>query len=247
MSTEFVDKTFTKYLILENIEEAENSKKITFVSYLKQDYVEKSIIIKINQEAVISSFYFSSNEYGTAEWHNGKGVINPHRWENEDDLMSISTMAHRFPTLLLDGDVPVDFAREKIIPDIVNFLLDEELQEIIYSEISTQDSHKEYDWDSILRRYAEKSKEHLDNIQLIRNSKTENYSTPASIHNYKGEPFDDQKGGNTFDQDVKNRVEEKKVEENKEANHKYSKSGKNNKLEDYIKKAEKISKKIKNF
>ena len=153
----------TQKLIFDKIEEEENRQALHFKSYLKEDFVERALVITVDESNIIRKIYFSSNKYGTTTWINGHGVYDSHRWESEDDLEQLSTLAQRYPSLLEDGFMPPEFAMEKIIPDVLDNLLDSELSSILYKIIEKKSSKKSHKWDDIVQKYRILSNEFLNN------------------------------------------------------------------------------------
>ncbi len=104
------------------VENTESGKKIAFASFLKKDYVAKSLVIYTDSSNVITGIFFSSDVHGTVEWINGSGLKNCHQWESEDQARSQSYLTRRYTAILSDGSVSTDFARDFIIPDILDNL-----------------------------------------------------------------------------------------------------------------------------
>ncbi|HNW29113.1 MAG TPA: hypothetical protein PKN50_11595 [Spirochaetota bacterium] len=102
------------------VEDTESGKKIAFASFLRKDYVAKSLVIYIDGNNIITGIFFSSDVHGTVEWINGSGLKNCHRWESEDQAKSQSYLTRRYTAILSDGSASADFARDFIIPDILD-------------------------------------------------------------------------------------------------------------------------------
>ncbi len=102
------------------VEDTESGKKIAFASFLRKDYVAKSLVIYIDGNNIITGMFFSSDVHGTVEWINGSGLKNCHRWESEDQARSRSYLTRRYTAILSDGSASADFARDFIIPDILD-------------------------------------------------------------------------------------------------------------------------------
>ena len=102
------------------VEDTESGKKIAFASFLRKDYVAKSLVIYIDGNNIITGIFFSSDVHGTVEWINGSGLRNCHRWESEDQAKSQSYLTRRYTAILSDGSASADFARDFIIPDILD-------------------------------------------------------------------------------------------------------------------------------
>lgn len=158
--------SFTQKLIFDKIEEEKNRRAFHFKSYLKEDFIERALVITVDEFNISRKIYFSSNQYGTTTWINGHGVYDSHRWESEDDLEQLSTLAQRYPSLLENGFVPPEFAKEKIIPDVLENLLDNDLSSILYKIIKKNSSKKSYNWDIIVQKYRLLSNEFVNNLNI---------------------------------------------------------------------------------
>lgn len=96
--------------------------KIYFTSYLRSDFVERSLILTLKEDHQLAGIHFSSNEHGTVEWIDGTGLAGCHRWENEDEARSASYLSKHYTAVLLDGEETMDYARKRIIPDVLAYL-----------------------------------------------------------------------------------------------------------------------------
>ena len=141
--------TFTEKLILDEIEELGDSKKLKFKSYLKEDWVENALIITLTNEK-LDRMYFSSNEYGTAEWINGKGIEQANRWETEDEIKDASTIAGRYPSIISDGDISSDIAYKTVIPDVLDNMLDLDFSVEVFNMVSKPSYTDEYNWNKVI-------------------------------------------------------------------------------------------------
>jgi len=113
--------------------------KIFYASFLKKDYVAKSMVIYLDATAIISKIFFSSNDHGTVEWINGQGLRNSRAWESEESAKSQSYISRRYTAILSNGAAGNDFARERIIPDILDNLADGEIAEWIGDVLSVKE------------------------------------------------------------------------------------------------------------
>jgi hypothetical protein len=104
-------------------------KKISFASYLRENYVAKSLVIYLDRSNVINKMFFSSDTYGTVEWINGSGLKNCHKWESEDEAKSQSYLTRRYTAILSDGAADNAYAQNRIIPDILDNMNDENIAE----------------------------------------------------------------------------------------------------------------------
>lgn len=117
----------------------DTGKKISFASYLKKDYVAKSLVVYVGRNDLIEKIFFSSNEHGTVEWVNGAGLKNCHRWESEEQAQSPTYLTKRYTSILSDGAVGIDYARETIIPDILDNLHDGDIAELVSDVIQVKE------------------------------------------------------------------------------------------------------------
>ena len=113
------------------IDNHESEKKISFASFLRENYVAKSLVIYLDRNDIISKIFFSSDTYGTVEWINGSGLNDCHKWESEDEAKSQSYLTRRYTAILSDGAAGNDYAQEHIIPDILDNLYDDNIAEWI--------------------------------------------------------------------------------------------------------------------
>ncbi len=124
---------------LVNLENTDDGKKIAFASFLRKDYVAKSLVIYLDGSGVISRIFFSSDTHGTVEWINGRGLQNSHRWESDDQAKSRSYLTRRYTAILADGSVDTEFARDFIIPDILDNLDSPDTAEWVADILNTRE------------------------------------------------------------------------------------------------------------
>jgi hypothetical protein len=109
-------------------------REITYLSYLRQDFVDRVLKLNISSSNKIDTLYFSSNSYGTCYWENGRGIIDVHRWENEDNVQSMSKLSKHYTSLLLDGEMPDEYGLI-IIDDVLIALDNDKIKELVNSII----------------------------------------------------------------------------------------------------------------
>ena len=214
---------FTKKLILESVKKNNNTTIIQLVSYLKEDFIENLIRINIENNTA-KEIYFSSNNFGTSTWVMNKGIIESHRWETEDDLNETSFTSRYYPIALEDGIVTNEFALEKIIPDVLDNLIDLNLSLIIYKIINSPKITIECNWDDLINNYKIASNDFIDKI----------------ISKYKNETSEN----------LKINEEDKIIEgsqDNIENNSKIDKINDSSNARKYLENAERISRKLKNI
>jgi hypothetical protein len=125
-----------KQLVLTNIKDEPYGKKYVFASYLKTDYVDKSLVINTDPDYNVMEMIFSSNDYGIAEWENGKGIKDCHKWEDEDAAKETSYLSRRYTAIISNGNVTEDYAINKIVSDVLNHIEDKKFCDRIFETVS---------------------------------------------------------------------------------------------------------------
>ncbi len=133
-----------KKIVLTNIKDQSYGKKYVFASYLKTDYVDKSLVINTDFNHNILEMIFSSNDYGIAEWVKGKGIRDCHRWEDEDAAKDVSYLSRRYTAIISNGNVTVDYAVNKIISDVLNHIEDKKFCDIVFAAVTAEDSNAKF-------------------------------------------------------------------------------------------------------
>lgn len=154
---------FTGKLILDSVEIINGIKVIRFASFLKEDYIERLVKISIKNGSAVT-IYFSSNSFGTATWMKGKGFVESHRWEVEDDLKDISYLAKHYPALLENGMVSEDYAFDKIVSDVLMNMIDPGLSSDIYKVLKSSEEEIVLNWDEIISRNKKLSNDFIDDL-----------------------------------------------------------------------------------
>ncbi len=129
----------TDKIKLMGVNDTESGKKIAFASFLRKDYVAKSLVIYLDEANLITGIFFSSDTHGTVEWINGTGLKNSHRWESEDQAKSQSYLTRRYTAILSDGSAGSDFARDFIIPDILDNMENADVAEWVGDILRTRE------------------------------------------------------------------------------------------------------------
>lgn len=119
------------------------NREITYLSYLREDFVDRVLRMLISPEGHLISVFFSSNTYGTCSWEPESGITDVHRWEDEDSAQDISNLSRHYTTLLLNGKMPREYG-QTIIDDVLAGLTDTALKErlediILHSAAPTLD------------------------------------------------------------------------------------------------------------
>lgn len=105
--------------------------KFYFVSYLRADFVERSMVMTLNKNRTVKEIYFSSYEHGSTEWFNGEGLVESRQWESDEQAVSSTYLTRRYTVRMADGPVKESFAEQTIIPDILDNMADENLARVI--------------------------------------------------------------------------------------------------------------------
>jgi len=128
----------TKKLVLTNIADDPRGKKYVFASYLKTDYIDKSLVIYTDVQDNVFEMIFSSNNFGIAEWEAGRGIKDCHNWEDEDSAKSASYLSRRYTAIVSNGNVTEDYAVNKIIADVLSHIEDRNFSDLIFSGVTSK-------------------------------------------------------------------------------------------------------------
>ena len=129
-----------KQLTLTNIKDESFGKKFVFASYLKTDYVDKSMVINTDPDYNVLEIIFSSNDYGIAEWESDKGIRDCHRWEDESAAQEVSYLSRRYTAIISNGNVTEKYAINKIVTDVLNHIEDKNFCDRIFDAVIKKDS-----------------------------------------------------------------------------------------------------------
>lgn len=117
-------------------------RKIYFTSYLRKDFVERSLVVTLRMDYSIKNIYFSSYNYGSVEWINGGGLTDSRLWENDEQAVSPTYLTRRYTVRMANGPATGDFARDSIIPDVLDNLADRNFAGLITRIISRKSSSR---------------------------------------------------------------------------------------------------------
>lgn len=134
----------TKKLALTNIRDESFGKKYVFASYIKTDYVDKSLVINTDPNLNVMEMIFSSNDYGIAEWVKGKGIRDCHKWEDEDAAKDVSYLSRRYTAIISNGNVTEDYAINKIISDVLNHIEDKKFCDMVFEAVTDKSSGNKF-------------------------------------------------------------------------------------------------------
>jgi len=126
----------------ESIKEADRKYKVYFTSYLRQDFVEKSVVISLSEDFVILNIYISSYDFGSLEWINGIGLTECRKWETEEQSEAPGYLTRRYTARISNGYAPEGYDKNFLIPDVLNSMEDNDIKQILKSVLKVQKTKK---------------------------------------------------------------------------------------------------------
>jgi hypothetical protein len=120
-------------LTFESVKTTGKGCKLYFTSYLRKDFVERSLVITIGMDFTVSHIYLSSYCYGSVEWHNGTGLSECRKWETEEQAEAPGYLTRRYTSRMSDGYAPEGHAEQFLIPDVLDNLANRKLAETVGS------------------------------------------------------------------------------------------------------------------
>ena len=120
--------------------------KLYFTSYLRTDFVERSLVLTLDDSGIVRSIYFSSYDFGSAEWINEHGITDSRLWESDDQAVAPTYLTRRYTVRMADGPATGNFAQEKIVPDVLDNLADRDFAEIIGHLITDKSTSETIDY-----------------------------------------------------------------------------------------------------
>jgi len=126
----------------ESIKSIDDGFRLYFTSYLRPDFVEKSIVITLKVNFIISDIYISSYNYGSVEWINGIGLAECREWETEEQAESPGYLTRRYTSRISDGYAPAGHAEKLLIPDVINSIENTEITVLLKSVLRVKKSKK---------------------------------------------------------------------------------------------------------
>ena len=124
----------------ESIKTSKTGLKLYFTSYLRQDFIERSLVITLNKDFTVSHIYLSSYSFGSVEWHNGSGLAECRQWETDEQAEAPGYLTRRYTARMSDGYAPYGHAEEFLIPDVLNKLDNSTLAETVRSILAVKRS-----------------------------------------------------------------------------------------------------------
>ncbi len=126
----------------ESLKKNDNRIKLYFTSYLRHDFIEKSIVISLNNDFTISNIYISSYDYGSVEWINGIGLTESRKWETEEQAEAPGYLTRRYTSRISNGLAPEGHAENMLIPDVLLNIDNREVAGILNSVLKGKKSRK---------------------------------------------------------------------------------------------------------
>lgn len=133
-------------LYFEKLVHDDDQNKLYFTSYLRSDFVERSLVVSLNDEDIVQSIYFSSYDFGSVEWINEHGIVDGRLWESDDQAGSSTYLTRRYTVRMANGPATGSFAHEKIVPDVLDNLVDRDFAEIISQMITRKSTTNKIDY-----------------------------------------------------------------------------------------------------
>ena len=133
-------------LYFEKVVHGDDQNKLYFTSYLRSDFVERSLVVILNDDDIVQSIYFSSYDFGSAEWINTHGIVDSRFWESDDQAGAPTYLTRRYTVRMADGPATGSFAHEKIVPDVLDNLVDRDFAGIISQMITSKNTSNKIDY-----------------------------------------------------------------------------------------------------
>lgn len=133
-------------LYFEKLVVDEKQVKLYFTSYIRSDFVERSLVVTLDENDVVQSVYFSSYDFGSAEWINEQGIVDSRLWESDEQAGAPTYLTRRYTVRMADGPATGSFAQEKIVPDVLDNLVDGDFAAIIRQMISGKSASNKIDY-----------------------------------------------------------------------------------------------------
>lgn len=131
-----------KLLTFESMKNTQDGCKLYFTSYLRKDFVERSLVITLNRDFTVSDIYLSSYVYGSVEWINGSGLAECRQWETDEQAEAPGYLTRRYTSRMSDGYAPEGHAEGLLIPDVLDNLENSKLAHVVKSILAVKKSRK---------------------------------------------------------------------------------------------------------
>lgn len=116
--------------------------KLYFTSYLRENFIEKSVVVSLKSDFTVSSIYISSNNFGSVEWTNGTGLSECRKWETDEQAEAPGYLTRRYTAKISDGYAPDGFAESILIPDVLGSMENRDISDLLKSIIRVKKSRK---------------------------------------------------------------------------------------------------------
>ncbi len=126
----------------ESIKKTDSGFKLYFTSYLRKDFVGKSVVITLKKDCTVSSIYLTSYDFGSVEWINGIGLSESRKWETEEQAESPGYLTRRYTSRFSDGYAPEGQAEKLLIPDVLDHLGNMEIARILRALVKVKKSRR---------------------------------------------------------------------------------------------------------
>ena len=126
----------------ESIKEVDEGFKIYFTSYLRQDFVEKSVVISLKKDFTITNIYLNSYDHGSLEWINGFGLSGSRKWETDEQAQSPGYLTRRYTSRISDGYAPEGHTENLLIPDVLDDINNKEIVKLLKSVLKMKKTRK---------------------------------------------------------------------------------------------------------
>jgi hypothetical protein len=129
-------------LLFEKTTEEGGERKIYYTSYLRTDFVERSLVVTLRKNNTVKDIFLSSYHFGSVEWKSGTGLVEPRLWESEEQAVAPSYLTRRYTVRMANGPADTNLAVEKMIPDVLDNMENRKFAETISSILVTKKSMK---------------------------------------------------------------------------------------------------------
>ena len=126
----------------ESMKSADDGLKLYFTSYLRPEFIEKSIVITLKKDFTVSGIYISSYDFGSVEWIYGIGLTECRKWETDEQAEAPGYLTRRYTSRISDGYAPDGHAENLLIPDVINSVENAEVAGLLKSILRTKKSRK---------------------------------------------------------------------------------------------------------
>ncbi len=126
----------------ESIKKTDEGLKIYLTSYLRLDFVEKSVVITLKNDFTISNIYISSYKFGSVEWINDIGISECRKWETDEQAEAPGYLTRRYTSRISNGYAPEGHAEEFLIPDILLSIENRDIAGILKSVLKVKKSKR---------------------------------------------------------------------------------------------------------